>query len=260
MESEAEIEIKFKVQLLTERRHFCALGLMPHGGLPGEKQAAAILRERAMKIESLMHRNVRATRPWDSALDALRSMWEGDCGVLPVVDAGGRVTGIVTDRDLAMAAMLRGQELSELHVDEVASRPVVACLEDGSLSVVHALMRRLVAQHGAAALSGHFHDTRAMAVANCYAALDAGIRKFDSSIAGLGGCPFAPGATGNVCTEDMVNLMHELGIETGIDLEALCAVARKVEAMLGRQLPGQVMKAGPRSRLSGIDCAVRAIG
>ena len=142
MESEAEIEIKFKVQLLTERRHFCALGLMPHGALPSEKQAAAILPESAMKIESLMHRNVRATRPWDSALDALRSMWEGDCGVLPVVDAGGRVTGIVTDRDLAMAAMLRGQELSELHVDEVASRPVVACLEDGSLSVVHALMRR----------------------------------------------------------------------------------------------------------------------
>lgn len=95
-----------------------------------------------MKIESLMHRNVRATRPWDSALEALRSMWEGDCGVLPVVDAGGRVTGIVTDRDLAMAAMLRGQELSELHVDDVASRPVVACMEDGSVSVVHALMRK----------------------------------------------------------------------------------------------------------------------
>jgi len=95
-----------------------------------------------MRIESLMHRDVRSARPWDSALDALRSMWEGDCGALPVVDAGGRVTGIVTDRDLAMAALLRGQALSELHVDEVASRPVVACLEDGSLSVVHALMRR----------------------------------------------------------------------------------------------------------------------
>ena len=72
-----------------------------------------------MKIESLMHRDVRATRPWDSALDALRSMWEGDCGALPVVDAGGRVTGIVTDRDLAMASLLRGQALSELQVDEV---------------------------------------------------------------------------------------------------------------------------------------------
>lgn len=115
---------------------------MPRGALPGEEQAGANLPESAMKIESLMHRDVRATRPWDSALDALRSMWEGDCGALPVVDAGGRVTGIVTDRDLAMASLLRGQALSELQVDEVASRPVVACLEDGSLSVVHALMRR----------------------------------------------------------------------------------------------------------------------
>lgn len=142
MELEAEIEIEFKFQLLTERRHFCALGLMPRGALPGEEQAGANLPEIAMKIESLMHRDVRAARPWDSALDALRSMWEGDCGALPVVDAGGRVTGIVTDRDLAMASLLRGQALSELQVDEVASRPVVACLEDGSLSVVHALMRR----------------------------------------------------------------------------------------------------------------------
>jgi hydroxymethylglutaryl-CoA lyase len=110
------------------------------------------------------------------------------------------------------------------------------------------------------AVALHFHNTRALGLVNVMAGLELGITEYEGSIGGLGGCPFAPGATGNVCTEDMVNLMHELGIETGIDLEALCAVARKVEAMLGRQLPGQVMKAGPRSRLSGIDCAVRAIG
>ena len=83
---------------------------------------------------------------------------------------------------------------------------------------------------------------------------------YEGSIGGLGGCPFAPGATGNVCTEDVVNLMHELGIETGIDLDALCTVARRVEALLGRPLPGQVMRAGPRGRLSGVDCAMRAVG
>ena len=72
-----------------------------------------------------------------------------------------------------------------------------------------------------------------------------GITSYESSIAGIGGCPFAPGATGNICTEDTVHLMQQLGIETGIDLDKLSAVAREMERVLGRQLPGQVMRAGP---------------
>jgi CBS domain-containing protein len=95
-----------------------------------------------MKIESLMQRRVRTCRPWDSALDALREMWDGDCGALPVIDALGRVVGMVTDRDLCMASFLRGRALHDLRIEDVASRPVVACLEDGSISVAHALMRR----------------------------------------------------------------------------------------------------------------------
>jgi CBS domain-containing protein len=95
-----------------------------------------------MKIESLMQRRVRTCRPWDSALDALREMWDGDCGALPVTDALGRVVGIVTDRDLCMASFLRGRALHDLRIEDVASRPVVVCFEDGSISVAHALMRR----------------------------------------------------------------------------------------------------------------------
>ncbi len=102
-----------------------------------------------------------------------------------------------------------------------------------SPAAVHALMRRLVAQHGAAALSGHFHDTRAMAVANCYAALDAGIRKFDSSIAGLGGCPFAPGASGNVATEDVVLMLEACGMDTGVDMPALLAASKLAQELTG---------------------------
>jgi hydroxymethylglutaryl-CoA lyase len=109
-------------------------------------------------------------------------------------------------------------------------------------------------------LALHFHNTRGLGLVNIVAGLELGVTDYEGSIGGLGGCPFAPGATGNVCTEDVVNLMHELGIETGIDLDALCAVARRVEAYLGRPLPGQVMRAGPRSRLSGAECAVRAVG
>jgi hydroxymethylglutaryl-CoA lyase len=80
-----------------------------------------------------------------------------------------------------------------------------------------------------------------------YAALQLGLTTFESSVGGLGGCPFAPGATGNVCTEDMVYLFHELGIHTGIDLDQLIKVAQRVEGVIGRPLPGQVMKSGTRS-------------
>ena len=90
--------------------------------------------------------------------------------------------------------------------------------------------------------------------------LDLGIREFESSIAGLGGCPFAPGATGNICTEDLVYLLEESGFDTGIDLQALIEVAKRVEEIIGRTLPGQVMKAGPRLRKYALDSARRAVG
>jgi hydroxymethylglutaryl-CoA lyase len=106
----------------------------------------------------------------------------------------------------------------------------------------------------------HFHNTRGIGLANVMLGLDLGIREYESSIAGLGGCPFAPGATGNICTEDLVYLLEESGFDTGVDLEALIAVARQVEDIIGRPLPGQVMKAGPRLRKYSLDDTRRAIG
>jgi hydroxymethylglutaryl-CoA lyase len=106
----------------------------------------------------------------------------------------------------------------------------------------------------------HFHNTRGIGLANVMVGLDLGIREFESSIGGLGGCPFASGATGNVCTEDLVYLLEESGFDTGVDLDALIAVAQRVEAIVGRTLPGQVMKAGPRLRRYSIDGARRAVG
>jgi isopropylmalate/homocitrate/citramalate synthase len=90
----------------------------------------------------------------------------------------------------------------------------------------------------------HLHDTRNTAVANAYAALEAGAAVFDASVGGLGGCPFAPRATGNVATEDLVYLFHGEGIETGVDLEALIGVADWLAGVLGRDLPGRVYRAG----------------
>ena len=106
----------------------------------------------------------------------------------------------------------------------------------------------------------HFHNTRGLGLVNVMAGLEMGITAFESSLGGIGGCPFAPGATGNVCTEDTVHLLHELGIETGIDLNALLAAAQRLEQALGRRLPGQVLRAGPRLKRYAAEEQCAAVG
>jgi|TARA_R100001143_G_C3359757_1_gene134757 hydroxymethylglutaryl-CoA lyase len=97
-------------------------------------------------------------------------------------------------------------------------------------------------------LTLHFHDTRAMGLPNVMAALSAGVDRFDASLGGLGGCPYAPGASGNVCTEDMVHMLEAMGYDTGVALEPLLDIARLLPEIVGHEVPGQVMKAGPYTR------------
>ncbi|MGE5273683.1 MAG: hydroxymethylglutaryl-CoA lyase [Verrucomicrobiota bacterium] len=97
----------------------------------------------------------------------------------------------------------------------------------------------------------HLHNTRNTGFANAYAALEAGASVLDASVGGLGGCPFAPRATGNICTEDLVYMLHGEGVETGIDLAALITVAEWLEGEVGRQLPGQVYRAGAFEPVAG---------
>lgn len=104
---------------------------------------------------------------------------------------------------------------------------------------VKLMMAELIAQHGTQQLGCHFHDTRAMGLANVFAALDAGIRQFDSSAGGLGGCPFAPGARGNVATEDVVLLCESAGLSTGINIEALLASVKCLSQIIGSPLGGR---------------------
>jgi hydroxymethylglutaryl-CoA lyase len=96
----------------------------------------------------------------------------------------------------------------------------------------------------------HFHNTRGTALANLLTALDLGVTEYDASVGGLGGCPYAPGASGNVATEEVVHMLHDMGYETGIDLDALLAAATLAEEIVGRQLPSGVLRAGPRTRLT----------
>jgi hydroxymethylglutaryl-CoA lyase len=92
----------------------------------------------------------------------------------------------------------------------------------------------------------HFHNTRGTALANVYTALQLGVTEFDASVGGLGGCPYAPGASGNVATEEVVHMLHDMGVDTGVDLDALLDAAHLAQEIVGRELPSGVLRAGPR--------------
>ncbi len=113
---------------------------------------------------------------------------------------------------------------------------------------VRRLFGMVIARWPQVAFTAHFHDTRAMGLANALAALDVGVIRFDASLGGLGGCPFAPGASGNVCTEDVVHMFEAMGRPTGVDLNRLLTLARSLPDLVGHEVPGQVMKAGPATR------------
>jgi hydroxymethylglutaryl-CoA lyase len=121
------------------------------------------------------------------------------------------------------------------------------------------LVKRVLQRVPADALTLHFHNTRGLGLANVLAAYEAGARRFDAALGGLGGCPFAPGASGNICTEDLVNLCDEMGIPTGIDLQKLIALSRTLPALLGHDVPGQLMKAGRNCDVHPVPDYVRSI-
>ncbi len=97
-------------------------------------------------------------------------------------------------------------------------------------------------------LNLHFHNTRGTGLANVLAALQLGVTDFDASVGGLGGCPYAPGASGNVASEELVHMVEDMGVATGVDLDALIEAAAEAERLVGHALPSQVLRAGPRSR------------
>jgi hydroxymethylglutaryl-CoA lyase len=111
---------------------------------------------------------------------------------------------------------------------------------------VVAVVSRVRAKYPDLPLLLHFHNTRGTALANVYAALQLGVTEFDASVGGLGGCPYAPGASGNVATEEVVHMLHDMGIDTGVDLAAMIEAARLAQDIVGRELPSGVLKAGPR--------------
>lgn len=178
--------------------------------------------------------------------------------------AGGRIAvgaGIATSFGCAISGAVSEKRVLEIAArlvesgaDEIVVADTVGYANPGQ---VERLMCAIVKEVGAVPVACHFHDTRGLGLANVVAALHAGVRAFDASLAGLGGCPFAPGATGNIDTEDCVFLLKSLGLRTGIDIEKLIALRQTVESWLpGERFSGSIARAGlPKTFRQPVDAA-----
>lgn len=172
--------------------------------------------------------------------------------VQPAIDAGRRVRGYLStlwgcpfegevDPRRGVAIV---RQLLDMGCYEVSLGDTIGV---GTPRQTQNILKLFLSEFPAERLALHFHDTRGTALANVIVGLECGIRTFDASVAGLGGCPYAPGAAGNLATEDLVYTLHGMGVGTGIDLELLLDAGRVAEAVVGRELPGKVHKAGARS-------------
>ena len=145
-------------------------------------------------------------------------------------------------------AIALGERVVELGVAELSFGDTIGV---ATPSGVRSLSSMALERFPNVDIAMHFHDTRGMGLANAMAALEVGVRTLEGSVGGIGGCPFAPNSTGNVCSEDMLAMVTDLGYETGIDVDALTHAARDLEAALGAELPGKLHRAGPAPWLTG---------
>lgn len=186
----------------------------------------------------------------NKTIEATLRAFEGVIG--PATEAGIRVRGYVStlwgcpyegDVDPARGLEL-ARELLQRGCYQISLGDTVGL---GTPMTTRRILDTFLAEIPAGQLALHLHDTRGTALANVLVGLEMGIRTFDASVGGLGGCPYAPGAAGNLATEDLVYTLHGMGIETGIDLELLWQAGKVAEAIAGRKLPGKVHQAGVRS-------------
>lgn len=133
-------------------------------------------------------------------------------------------------------------------VDQAGARGITLCDTTGMAfpTQVSRLVQAFRARWPGTELTLHFHNTRGMALANVLAAIDAGADRFDASLGGIGGCPYAPGASGNACSEEVVHALELMGYDTGVDLDLLLAAANRLPGLIGHDVPGQITKAGRR--------------
>jgi hydroxymethylglutaryl-CoA lyase len=172
--------------------------------------------------------------------------------IVGAVKAGIRVRGYVSTawgcpyegQVPAEKVLWVAQELRRRGCYQISLGDTIGC---GTPRQTRDLLRLFFQEFKASELALHMHDTRGTALANVLVGLEMGIRDFDASVAGMGGCPYAPGAAGNLATEDLVYMLDGMGVRTGVDLEKLVEAGRVAESLVGRTLPGKVHQSGIRS-------------
>jgi hydroxymethylglutaryl-CoA lyase len=164
---------------------------------------------------------------------------------LPVNISLSCVFGCPMEGDVADATVL---DWVQRFVEEAGARGVTLCDTTGMAfpQQVARLTRLCIERWPGTEFTLHFHNTRGMGLANVLAAIDAGADRFDASLGGIGGCPYAPGASGNVCSEEIVHALELMGYDTGVDLGALIAASKRLPALIGHDIPSQIVKAGRR--------------
>ncbi len=170
----------------------------------------------------------------------------------PALEAGMRVRGYVSTvwgcpyegavdpkKALSIAQRLLGMGVYQVSLGDT--------IGVGTPRQTERIVQMMLAEIPREKIAMHMHDTRGTALANVLVGLELGIRDFDASVGGMGGCPYAPGAAGNLATEDLVYMLHGMGVKTGVDLERLWEAGKVAESIIGRPLPGKVHQAGVRS-------------
>lgn len=190
-------------------------------------------------------------------LSNLRMTREQSFASLSEVAAIGRAAGLAVNVSLSCSfgCPMEGDvpeatvmDWCRRYVEELGAHGVTLCDTTGMAfpTQVAELTAAFRAQWPGTELTLHFHNTRGMGLANVLAALDAGADRFDASFGGIGGCPYAPGASGNVCTEEIAHALALMGYDTGIDLPRLLAAAARLPDLIGHEIPSQIVKAGQR--------------
>lgn len=215
--------------------------------VPNLRGAERALESRADELNLVMstsetHNLANLRMPREKSFSALEEVIRHVDGRTPINVSLSTCFGCPMEGDVPQAEVLRwAARFANLGV-----RGLTICDTTGMAhpAQVSRMVQALQQQFEGLQLTVHFHNTRGMGLANVLAALQGGIARFDGSLGGLGGCPYAPGASGNIASEDAIHMMDAMGYDTGIDLSRLLAVARELPKIVGHDVPGQVAKAG----------------